>query len=66
MVKSRNTAVVLAVLLSFWTWCYTYRRDAKRFWMGLVVSMIAGILHTIALGFVIGGGSMACRCHLER
>lgn len=55
MVKSKNTAVVLAVLLSFWTWCYTYRTDAKRFWVGLVASIIGGLLHSLALGLLIWG-----------
>jgi hypothetical protein len=40
MVKSKRTAVVFAVFLSFWTWCYTYRTDAKKFWVGLVVAII--------------------------
>lgn len=40
MPKSKTTAVVLAVLLSFWTWCYTYKRDASKFWIGLGVGLV--------------------------
>jgi hypothetical protein len=37
--KSKTTAVLLAVFLALWTWCYTYKRDAWKFWVnpGLTV-----------------------------
>lgn len=37
--KSKTTAVLLAVFLSFWTWCYTYKRDAWKFWLNLGLSI---------------------------
>ena len=40
--RSKRRAVLLAVFLSFWTWAYTYRRDRKKFWAGLLVA-IAGL-----------------------
>ena len=38
--KSKNTSIVLAVLLGFWTWCYTYKYDMAKFWIGLAVSFV--------------------------
>jgi hypothetical protein len=38
--KSKGTAIALAVLLGYWTWCYTYKRDAGKFWLGLGISLI--------------------------
>lgn len=40
--RSKRRAVLFAVFLSFWTWAYTYRRDRKKFWVGLLVG-IAGL-----------------------
>ena len=38
--KSKTAAVLLAVFLTFWTWCYTYKRDAWKFWLNLVLSVV--------------------------
>ena len=35
--KSKTVAVLLAVFLGFWSWLYTYRQNAGRFWLGLAV-----------------------------
>lgn len=32
--KKKNTAVLLAVSLSWLTWLYTYKKDAWKFWLG--------------------------------
>ncbi len=37
--KDKTAAVLLAVFLSFWTWLYTYRKDAWKFWVGLGVTL---------------------------
>lgn len=37
--KSKTTAVVLAVLFSQWTWVYTYRDNAGKFWTGLLLNI---------------------------
>ena len=42
--KSKTAAVLLAVFLSFWTWLYTYKKDAWKFWVGLVVAITGAIL----------------------
>jgi len=36
--RSKALAVTLAVVLAFWTWLYTYRTDAGKFWAGLLLT----------------------------
>lgn len=38
--KSQSTAVILAVFFGFWTWVYTYKKDAWKFWLNLGLSII--------------------------
>lgn len=38
--KQKTTAVLLAVFLTFWTWVYTYKVDAWKFWLNLVLSFL--------------------------
>jgi hypothetical protein len=45
--KDQTPALVLALFLSFWTWAYTYERDAAKFWVGLVVSTLGLLLLAI-------------------
>lgn len=56
MGKSKSTAVLLAVFLSFWTWLYTYRVDAAKFWVGLVLVLISIPLDVIFVGWLISLG----------
>lgn len=51
--KSKGIAILLAVFLSFWTWVYTYRVNKTKFWVGLGLSIVGGILTVILVGFVI-------------
>lgn len=37
--RSKTTAVLLAVFLGLFTWCYTYKRDAWKFWVNLGLSL---------------------------
>jgi hypothetical protein len=37
--KDRAVAILLAVFLGFWTWLYTYKRDAWKFWLGLGLNL---------------------------
>ena len=39
--KNKIIAVLLAVSLSWWTWLYTYKRDAWKFWLGLAVGVFS-------------------------
>lgn len=48
--KSKTTAVVLAVFLSYWTWLYTYQKDTWKFWTGLGLGILGSIL-TFTTGF---------------
>jgi len=38
--KSKTTAVLLAVFLGFWGWLYTYKRDAAKFWISAAASVV--------------------------
>ena len=38
--KEKSVAVILAVFLSYWSWLYTYKQDAVKFWIGLIISCI--------------------------
>lgn len=39
--KDKTAAVLLAVFLGFWTWCYTYKKDAWKFWLNLGLSLVS-------------------------
>lgn len=54
--KSKSTAVLLAVFLSFWTWLYTYRVDATKFWVGLTLALVSIPLDFIVVGWFVGIG----------
>jgi len=51
--KDKSVAVLLAVFLTSWTWLYTYKRDAWKFWVGLVLNVIAFITLLFVIGFLI-------------
>jgi hypothetical protein len=46
--KDKTVAVLLAVFLGFWSWLYTYQRDASKFWIGLG-GTIAGVVLAVLL-----------------
>jgi uncharacterized membrane protein len=50
---SKGAAILLAVFLTFWTWLYTYKRDAAKFWVGLGLSILGAILTIVLVGFLI-------------
>ena len=37
--KDKSVAVLLAIFLGLWTWVYTYRRDAWKFWLNLMLNL---------------------------
>ena len=37
--KSKSTAVLLAIFLGLFTWIYTYKKDAWKFWLNLVLGI---------------------------
>jgi hypothetical protein len=42
--KSRSVAVVMAVFLSFWSFLNTYSTSAWKFWLGLGIVVVAGVV----------------------
>ncbi|MCL4479769.1 MAG: hypothetical protein M1381_11880 [Deltaproteobacteria bacterium] len=40
MPKEKTVAILLAVFLGFWTWVYTYQKDAGKFWGNLIFTVI--------------------------
>lgn len=38
--KEKSIAIILAVLANFWTWIYTYKKDAWKFWLNLILCII--------------------------
>jgi hypothetical protein len=54
--KDKTVAVLLAVFLAPWNWCYTYKRDAAKFWIGISMMVLGVILLVIFVGiFLIFG-----------
>ena len=51
--KSKGIAILLAVFLSFWTWVYTYRINKTKFWVGLGLSFVGGILTIFIVGLFV-------------
>ncbi len=47
--KNKTVAIVLAVFLGFFTWIYTYKRDAWKFWLNLALTIVTfGLWNPIA------------------
>lgn len=38
--KEKSTAVIIAVVLGFWTWLYTYRIDKFKFWLSVILTLM--------------------------
>jgi hypothetical protein len=38
--KSKSTAIILAILFSFWGWLYTFKKDSIKFFLSLAASAI--------------------------
>ena len=39
--KNKTTAVLLAIFLAPFNWLYTYKKDAVKFWIGLIFEIFA-------------------------
>jgi hypothetical protein len=48
--KDKTTAVLLAVFLGFFTWLYTYDKDAWKFWVAVAVTLGDIFLTFVTLG----------------
>ena len=51
--KSKAVSILLAVFLTFWTWLYTYRRNNRKFWLGLILSSLPILFAVVALEFYV-------------
>ncbi len=51
--KDKTVAVLMAVFIPPRNWVYTYRRDASKFWAGLVVMVVGWILTIVLVGFLM-------------
>jgi len=52
--KSKTTAVIVAVLFGVFSWAYTYKYDAWKFWLNiLLVVLTMGLWSIIAIVWVI-------------
>ena len=52
--KKKSVALVLAILLSFFTWLYTFKRDSKKFFIGLGAWILVIILGFVGVGIFLG------------
>lgn len=59
--KTKTAAVLLAVFLGPWTWLYTYRRNAWKFWIGLASGIVGFVVALIVAGASLGA-SQAVNC----
>jgi hypothetical protein len=48
--KSKVAAILLAVFLAFFTWLYTYKKDAWKFWVGVAIAAFIFFLNIITFG----------------
>jgi len=39
--KSKIAAIILAIFLGFWSYLYTYSYDSRKFWLTIIVNIIA-------------------------
>jgi hypothetical protein len=51
-VKSKTTAVVLAVFLGIWSWLYTYELNKRKFWVSLIAYLGLSVVTAIRIAFV--------------
>jgi hypothetical protein len=42
--KNKVVAILLAVFFSFWTWLYTYGKNAKKFWISMGVNALMFVI----------------------
>ena len=48
--KDKTTAVLLAVFLGVWSFLYTFRADARAFWLGLFAPFVSMVLAVLSTG----------------
>ena len=51
--KDKSLAIILAILLPFFTWIYTYKKDSTKIWIALLVDIIGLLMSSIIIGALI-------------
>ena len=52
--KTKSTAVILSIIIGVFSWLYTYKLDAWKFWTSIGLTLISGgIFGFFALAWVI-------------
>jgi len=51
--KDKTVAILLAVFLAPWNWCYTYARDAAKFWIGRSMMILGAVLAVVLIGYFL-------------
>lgn len=39
-IKSKSTLLILAIFFSYWSWIYTYKYDAWKFWLNFFLVLL--------------------------
>jgi hypothetical protein len=55
--KSKVASILMAVFLGFWTWLYTYKKDAWKFWVSLGVGAVMTIAMVVIMVLVIANNA---------
>ncbi|MFC1929100.1 tetratricopeptide repeat protein [Chloroflexota bacterium] len=54
--ETKRTAILLAVLIGFWAWLYTYGKDTWKFWVCFAINMLAFVFCALAVSSAEGEG----------
>jgi hypothetical protein len=55
--KSKYISILLALSLGLFTWLYTYKQDAKKFWLGLCLTVLGLIVFSATFKLAFGNSS---------
>ena len=60
--KTKNTAIVLAVFVGYWTYLYTFAKDKSKFWIFLAANSIASIITFTTLTMASEASAKQANC----
>ena len=63
--KTKTTALLLAVFLGYWSWLYTFCKNAWKFWTGLGVSIVAAILLSVGAQEMSRQATLQLQCGIN-
>jgi hypothetical protein len=55
--KTKSISILLALSLGLFTWLYTYKQDARKFWFGLGLTALGLIVYTTTFRLAVGNSS---------